>query len=30
MADLGTAMEPINTALTDFKTKVAEEITPII
>ena len=30
MADLGETMEPINTALTDFKTKVAEEITPII
>lgn len=30
MADLGETMEPINTALTDFKTKVVEEITPII
>ena len=30
MADLGETMEPINTALTDFKTTVVEEITPII
>ena len=30
MADLGETMEPINTALTDFKTQVVEEITPII
>lgn len=30
MADLGETMEPINTALTDFKTQVIEEITPII
>lgn len=30
MADLGETMEPINTALTDFKTKVIDEITPII
>ena len=30
MADLGETMEPINTALTDFKTQVIEEIKPII
>ena len=30
MADLGETMEPINTAFTDFKTKVIDEITPII